>query len=180
MTRQNLINLEMFLTKRIPTMQSRHTTPTLLLALFLFGCLAGQVYAQRSSQNNLNFVMYYESEFETSAGFPSGTVVMLQNQTQNPIQLTAWIEGDPEFGPLFYDPIGTPSDTVRVDVPTLIESPVWVSFQTAAAGDYTTKFIVTDGTVSDTVEITAHVKGSAGNFIADLGYKDIYLRVGET
>ena len=98
------------------------------------------------------WIVPFEDEFEAMAGVPTPIPVFLQNRAASPVTLSLQLTGAPEFS------LDSTSTQITVDQSDIAQ----ISFLSMATGTYQTLLTVTDGSTTDSLQLTVRVQGPHG------------------
>ncbi|MBN1446949.1 MAG: hypothetical protein JXA28_03375 [Bacteroidetes bacterium] len=132
--------------------------------------LCGLLQANAQAGNPYQYIFPVVDSVETEAGMPVHIPVFLENRGMNHVILTTTVSGDPEFS------VDSLSHIITLN-PGMMDVAV-VTFSSLAQGTYTTLLTVTDGTLSDTLRLTAVVNPPPGPFLLLPPYHDIMTDIG--
>ncbi len=101
------------------------------------------------------WIVPFEDEFEAMTGVPTPIPVFLQNRAASPVTLSLQLTGAPEFS------LDSTSTQITVDQSDIAQ----ISFLSTATGTYQTLLTVTDGSTTDSLQLTVRVHPGPGNFM---------------
>ncbi len=140
--------------------------------IFLVLMLCGILQSHAQGTNPYHYILPVMKNVETDAGMPMQLPIFVENSGSSSVTLSVSVNGDPEFS------VDSLSQSMQLNPGKL--DVALVHFMSTTPGSYSTLLTVSDGTLSDTITLTATVNPPPGPFVLLPPFHDIMTDVGNS
>ncbi|MBR9978235.1 MAG: hypothetical protein KFH87_09120 [Bacteroidetes bacterium] len=138
--------------------------------IFLVMLLCGILQSHAQGTNPYHYIFPVMKNVETTAGIPVQIPIFIENSGSSTVTLSVSVSGDPEFS------VDSLSQSMLLDPGQ--PDVALIQFMSTTPGSYSTLLTVTDGTLSDTITLSANVNPPPGPFVLLPPFHDIMADVG--
>ena len=138
--------------------------------IFLVALLCGILQSHAQGSNPYNYIFPVMKSVETEAGMPVQIPIFVENTGSSSVTLSVSVSGDPEFS------VDSLSQSMLLDPGKL--DVALIHFMSTNPGSYSTLLTVSDGTLSDTITLSATVNPPPGPFVLLPPFHDIMADAG--